>query len=493
MADQTGITKQHAQHVAMLPVWERIRDAVAGEDAIKAKGAMYLPELGGQAERVTGSAAEDYDNYKARAVWYGATGRTVTGLLGAVFRKPPDIQNVPPALQPRLDNVDLVGTPLTTFLRNATTEVLTVGRYGILVDALAGAGAPTPSLIGWKAEQIRNWRVVIRKGLPVLDQVILLEDIQVPNPDGFGAQASNQYRIHELDEDGLYRVRVYPLDASGQPTADPKVYEPRMRAKRLDFVPFVFLGALNLEPAVGKSPILDLVDMNIKHYLNSADLEWGRHFTALPTPWVITSIEKGTWPLGPTCVWELPLGSEVGMLEFTGTGLASLERAMEEKEKKMAMLGARLLEEQKRAAEAAETQRLRQAGESATLASTVNNVSEGTTKALGWFVTWAGGKGEDVVAQLNKDFVDVRLSAADAEKFMHVWQAGGMSQDSYLHLLKGGEVLPPERTVEEEIELIEQEAVAQDVAALERGKEGKGKGEGAGDEEPEDEDDNDDE
>ena len=65
-----------------------MRDAVAGEDVVKARGETYLPRLTGQ---------EAYRGYVLRALFFGATGRTLQGLLGAVMRKDPVVTLPAPA------------------------------------------------------------------------------------------------------------------------------------------------------------------------------------------------------------------------------------------------------------------------------------------------------------------------------------------------------------------------------------------------------------
>jgi hypothetical protein len=162
--------------------------------------------------------------------------------------------------------------------------------------------------------------------------------------------------------------------------------------------------------------------------------------------------------MGPTEVWKLRKGDSVGMLEFSGNGLARLEAALAEKETKMALLGARLLEEQKRAAETAETARLRQAGESATLASISRIASMGIQQVLRWWVEWAGGDSNPVTFELNRDFVEGGMTPQDAVALMTLWQQGGISQETFLWLLQQGELLPPKKTVEDELaDLLKQE------------------------------------
>ena len=62
----------HPDYDATLPGWQRARNVIAGEDAVKAAGEEYLPRL---------TAQSDYEcnAYRARASFYNATFRTADG------------------------------------------------------------------------------------------------------------------------------------------------------------------------------------------------------------------------------------------------------------------------------------------------------------------------------------------------------------------------------------------------------------------------------
>jgi hypothetical protein len=69
----------HPDYNTKLPEWLRARDVLAGEDAVKAAGEKYLPRLELQSD-------EEYLTYRTRASFFGATARTLEGLLELVFR-----------------------------------------------------------------------------------------------------------------------------------------------------------------------------------------------------------------------------------------------------------------------------------------------------------------------------------------------------------------------------------------------------------------------
>lgn len=63
------VDSKHPLWLANQPRWERCRTALQGQDAVHAAGEKYLPKLAGQDKA-------EYDAYKGRAMFYGATART---------------------------------------------------------------------------------------------------------------------------------------------------------------------------------------------------------------------------------------------------------------------------------------------------------------------------------------------------------------------------------------------------------------------------------
>jgi hypothetical protein len=103
------VTDNHANYDENCGFWGRCRDVVNGTDAVKAAKESYLPKLGGQDD-------DGYDSYRERAPFYGASDRTIQGLVGSVFRKPPKIL-APSAIEEHLDDVTLMGESLAQFSR----------------------------------------------------------------------------------------------------------------------------------------------------------------------------------------------------------------------------------------------------------------------------------------------------------------------------------------------------------------------------------------
>lgn len=242
---------------------------------------------------------------------------------------------------------------------------------------------------------------------------------------------------------------------------------PQRRGQPLEAIPFVFHGPTHSRAQVEKPPISDLVAANLDHYRLKVDFKHGMHFTALPTAWV-SGFDKGAeLRIGATTAWvtETP-GASAGFLEFKGEGLGTFEKALDRSERLMTVLGSRLLETQKRVSESAEALALRQAGESSIIGCLAVAVTASLNDVLRWVYWWHSTEAlpEDVSPEhlryeLNTDFEAAPLGANELTALVAAWQQGAISRDTLLHNLRAGELLPPVRTNEQEVELIGKEPV----------------------------------
>jgi hypothetical protein len=442
------VDTKHDEYLDSLPKWTRCRDAVSGTDAVKGAGKVYLPPLSGQ-------SPEEYRAYVDRAMWYGATERTVDGLMGAVFRRGAVI-DVPEVMQEDIKDITKSGIPLESFSKKLMVEVLTTGRYGVLIDAPEMLEANQgPHWCGYPAESIINWRTEPINGFQILTLVVLTECVN-KSEDGFKVDKIEQIRVLQLDG-GIYRQSIWQFEEETKKWKLIQLMVPTIRGVYLNYIPFLFFSPKSLTSCQENPPILSLVDINFSHYRSSADLEHGRHFCGLPTPWVAGFPATTTLKVGSSTAWVTDrTDARAGMLEFTGQGLGALERALEDKEALMAVLGARLLEEKSRNVEAPDSLRIRYYGEQSVLRSITLTVSSGIKKLLEWHLQWRKAVGT-VTFSLNTDFVDTRLSSADLIALVSAWQSGAISYETMFYNMKQGELTPPGVEAETEKQLIQEQ------------------------------------
>jgi hypothetical protein len=438
------------QYTANQSVWQRCRDCFQGSDAVKAQKSLYLPPLGSHIRK-----PEKYLEYVTRAMFFNATRRTIQGLAGAIFQKAP-VATVPEGFDEFLKDVTLTGVPADVFMFNVSREVLTTGRYAVLVDITPEG---RPYWCGYRAEDVVSWYEAVKAGDRYLAQVVVRTRTETPvDGDPFKFELVEAYRVLSV-VDGKYQAQTWTKEGKAWVAGD-AVYATR-RGEALTQIPIVFFGPTAITPDVEPPPMLDLVDVNLSHYRTMADLEHGRHLVALPTPWIAGTLGKGgTLEIGSGVAWQIEKGGQVGMCEFTGAGLASLVTAEQDKRKMMAVLGATLLEEQPRTVETLGGMSMRHAGEQASLRSVTQVLEEGATQLTQWSVYWAGSDApeEEVKYELNKDFFQTKMTSEEFKAQVLALQAGTISYATFYANVAAGGHTRPGVTAEEEQEQIAMEA-----------------------------------
>ena len=432
-----------------LDKWTRIRDVLDGVDAVKTKGVAYLPKPNGHTDT-------DYLSYVMRAEFYPASTRTVDGLLGAIFRKEPRIE-VPAGSDDLLAKMTTKGTDFVTFSKKIVREVLSLGRYGVLVDVTKEEGGK-PFAAEYSAESILNWQIVFRNRQPVLNMVVLLEQAEEPMAeDPYKTEMVERYRVLSLgipEDSGLtapiYVQTLFEKQSSGGKETIVKIDQtiPTRRGKPLDRIPFQFFGPLELTPRVEKSPILDLVDTNLSHYRTSAELEEGAYFTGLPM-YVVSGLISNSgkdgnaeFAVGSRNALILNENGSADVLTVSGDGMGLLRSLMEDKEQRMAVLGARILEDQKAGVEAAATVSMRHRGENSLLGSIADTTSRGLIEVLETMIWWSGVEKPEVEVELNKDFTSLQLTGAELVQLTTAFQTGSIGPEVFFKALKDGERTP---------------------------------------------------
>lgn len=469
-----SVKYQHRDYIKMIDQWERCEDVCDGQSKIHSQGTKYL-------DRLTGQSQAEYLSYLHRTPFYNATWRTLVGLQGMLFRKPPKVE-VPPPIATMLEDVTLAGDSLHMLALEVAEECLKLGRVGLFVDypvvpenttaADAMLKNYRPSIRTYCAESIINWKTATINNKTILSMVVLKECIEEVK-DEFESVEKEQYRVLDMVEKPVngvlkhcYRVRVFQIEITNGVEKDVLIGEetwPKINGAYLDTIPFQFISVDNVNWEVDEPPLIDLVDMNISHYKTTADYEHGCHFTGLPTP-VISGYapqldnegEQTSFSIGSTTAWVFPRpDAKASYLEFTGQGLQALRDNLAMKEARMAVLGARMLEVQVRGVESANTAAIHRSGEQSMLASVAQSISIGIQKALVVFCKFAGVTDKDSIKfELNRDFFPVPMDALTITALIAGWQNAAYSYDTLFNKLKDGDIIGRDSTVERELALI---------------------------------------
>ena len=455
-----NITTKHKSVLDMSERWEMARAAAEGEHAVHEKGEVFLPRL----------QDEDDQAYRARLIatpFFNASWRTISGLRGMMFRKSPIIE-VPLAMDELLTNIDLAGTSFSTILQRIAEETLTVGRIGLLVDyppvpegttrADFAAVNARPFIKLYKAESVYNWREETINGVKRLTRVQLEEEAEVQDPaKEFKTTEEKRYRVLDLNN-GKYRQRLFKTEGEKEIQIGGDIY-PKMNGALMDFIPFFVAGTDDIGMDMDAPPLIDLITTNFHHYQQATAYERGCFFSGLPTMFIsgIDTLDQEGNPveisIGGALANILPRPEARAYFVEVAGEFNALRTNLEDKKREMAVLGARMLEQQKASVESADTIARRQYGEESTLAAIALTLGMAAKKALQWVADWAGIKGE-IKVSLNTDFLPAGMTAQDITSLIGAWQQGAISGEVLFSNLQAGEIIPAGITYEEEQERI---------------------------------------
>lgn len=437
-------------HLENEGVWKLCRAAVAGGDAVRAVGAEIVPNIAGMSEA-------EFSGYLLRATYLNAVQRTLDALVGLVMMKPAQSE-IPPALQAFADHIDGRGGRLEDFARYALAEVLTVGGglavvdhperpEGVITAAQEQALGLRPMVSWYPIESVLEYRTGIVNGFVEVTWLKLAETYE-EFEDEWTSETKEQIRVYCMCE-GRVWVRVFRQSASGQWELYSEAWPVTHSGRGLTYIPAVLFGPIRNAP--DKPPLLDLVDMNIAHFRNSADHEHVLHFTGLPTPYVAgvsPDAMTGGLKLGSSAahVFEDPQ-AKIAFAELQGDSSA-LAAEMAAKEMRMAALGARMLAPEGRQAESGEALAIRRGGENSALAKVADSISRSVVLVLETIAEWEGIAG-DISYSLNVDYLPGVLSSHGIIALMQAWQGGALSSEELFDSLRSGGVIRDDKTYEE--------------------------------------------
>ena len=450
----------HPEYAYWADVWEGFRAVFEGQRAVKNKGVEFLPQMNGQEEN-------EYAEFLERATFYNMTGRTLGGLVGTIFKREPKVENLPKKLEKGVRRITRNGMSLTQFVKQICTETLGVGRYGALVDM--DAKGEKAYFAGYLAENIIDWEVEEIAGEDVLTMVVLREFKQNREGVGYARRTFTEYRLLKLqnvgtDENPVFEYQQHRYLSHNETDADltgtpDEIITPKNRGTTFKRIPFQFFGPYTNLPSAERPPLVDIYDLNISHYRSYAQLEHGRHYTALPVYYAPKSEgEKNaaagpTYTIGPNVVWEVGQGEKPGIIEFNGTGLKTLETACSQKESQISALGGRMAGGGSRAVSESDNQaKIKEMNEQSLLLNVALSVDLGVSELLHIWAEWQDVKPAEaarISIELNTDFLFNELGAREFRAIHAMYRDGIIPADVLYEYLRKAELIPDWMSVEE--------------------------------------------
>lgn len=438
---------RHPDYDRFKRMWIRCRDCVNGTDAIKDKKTTYLPSL-------TGQSSGEYNAYLKRALFVSVADRTLGGLVGIMSEREPEIE-APDEMRHYFEDTDNQGTSFNELFRFIIRESFLMGRVGLLIDfPIDGGKAYT---IPYSAENIINWNT--NPELRNLELLVLQETKFWPSPGSTHLiRRYNEFRLLKIDRNGNYVGEVWRRSTAGGgggALSRRHVITPSIRGNPIDIIPFTFITPDGIRTDLVKPPMVDIVDINLSHYRTSADLEHGRHFTALPVP-VVTGVDsEDPLKVGSETAWILPPHqAKAFYLEFTGQGLQSLEKALKEKSDQMAIFSIRLMDTSSRGSESPDNVRIRHSSDAANMSRLAWTIENALNRHYNMIKILEDIPGPPVKITLNKYFLDPRMPATELRELVKAFIEGAINEETLRFNLTRGDIMQTDtldRTVDKDI------------------------------------------
>lgn len=433
------VNYKHQSYTAYQDKWVKCRDVFAGDEQLKKNSKRYIPMLEGQTD-------EQYKEVINRESFENYAKKTAQGITGLIFAKNPQIE-IGSKIQLIQDNIDLEKSSIIDLAQKTVNEVVEVGRAGLLVDMQVSGFANNklefekmnlrPYIHLYLSENIINWRYETVNNESVLTLLVLQEQYVKNYINEFTPEYDYRYRVYTL-ENGIVKVRLMKEDGT---YLEDEIF-PMMNGSNLDFIPFIPINAQDVSIEPVNPPLLDIANINLSHWYLSVERRNALHYVGYPVT-IATGIdlrhgETLTLGSGTINVFSKP-DADIRFVHLNPEGLASVEKALEEKKQAMLALGARLLAPESASQISENTMQMKTAGSRAVIIQLADTISRGIEKALTIMAMWLNDSG-NIVFKLNTDYNLSEMSPQLLTAINTTYQVGNMTKRDVFNNLKKGEM-----------------------------------------------------
>lgn len=436
--------------------------------------------------------AEQYSFYKAEAELPGLTAQYIKVLVGGMLRKMPDItlpDDVPEGSIDWLKNSFTAhNNSMLSFLDEALSEELQTSRAWVMVDYPSVPNydilsleerkklAPYPVLM--KAESVINWRTGAH---PITGENCLLalvvrcyEQHYRSNP--LHPDYIDTVYVHRLNEQGLYVVDRYEMNSesgenvnfiNGVEQQDYQVAGGTHAANKdnknqwkltntfdnimANDVPLKYIPAVPLNGNIeGEEPVLmPLIDREVSLYNKVSRRNHLLLGAATYTPVVISDMTDDQFEdvvsAGLGSWIKVNAGDDIKALETPSRALRDMEMVIQNTVNEMARLGIRMMAaESGGGRDSGVALEIRNAGQSALLASISTKVSQQMRKIITWMLNWKYGtdyKIDDIHFNLTPDLNPAPIGADWLRLVTEWYQTGLIPRSTFLDIAKANDII----------------------------------------------------
>jgi len=472
-------------------MWQMVRDTIAGESTVKSRKTRYLPMPAAMtidSSRTPINLADSdfgfptgqnqlnqqlilrqfnpnyhsnaaYQAYITRAQFPELPAFILRGLLGLTSNEAPTVQ-LPSSMEYLKQSATTTGLSLNEYYMHALSETLSTGRMASILEIdestnqLVMAPFHAESIINWKTERQNN----SAKKQPTM---VILSEFMDTNPNKINSELEIVYKILTLKDDIYYIKEVSQKEIEKDKTIsslEGKTINPQYQGTPFKKIPIQMFGPVTNSFQIQNSPLAAVASTALQIYMKYADLSNSEFMSCSPTL-VITGVDDEFSPKAVGSTVALILPNEQAKAYYTKTDTSALShvlRHITDLYEQAVYAGAQLLDSSKKAAESAETTRLKQAASGATLSSVVRNVTNGVQAQLREIATMMGENPEEVIFSTITDFSAPALTAQEQQALVSSWMSGAISHPTLLENFRKAGILHDGETADEEIIRIQQ-------------------------------------
>lgn len=461
------VNEQSAAVRGMAGEWAMTEALMGGTAVMRAAAENFLPKW----------SKEEADTYDARlksATLFPAFKRTVGVMAGKPFSKQLTIKDdVPAPIKEILENdVDRHKTNFHSWAADAFNHTLAHGIAGCLVDFPVTNGAlrtvaderaagAKPYLTFIKHNQVLGWKYQLVNGVNILTQIRIMECVEEDEGE-FGTVETPQVRVINsppVGENGvkgpnctwqLWRERIKAN------STEKEWYTYQEGVLTIDEIPYVpFYGDRESEFMCGRSPLIDLAYLNVKHWQSQSDQDTILHVARVPLLVITGADENSSVTIGASTASKLPAEGDMKYVEHTGKAIDSGQKSLDALQEQMIETGAELLVKQpgKRTATESANDAEGNKSELQMIAERFEDSLDQVVYFIGkWMKLDAPGH-----VELFKDFASWSLTDASTALITSWQQAGLITKKTAIQELQRRGQLSADIDPEEELDAVEEE------------------------------------
>lgn len=435
-----GLTYMHPARAMYNSKYVLIRDCLTNN--VKPKKHKYLPDPS-ELDEDPKFKEHRYRYYHERAQWMPATKRTLQALVAQVFTQKPVLRD--DGLDKYfLQSPSVSGDSLNGLANYGLSENVGMGR-GAYVVWCAEGDRPIVDFI--EAESIITWSDLPYGRIDEIGRNI--ESITVrtftttTRADGITVELYATVTQFKLDTQGFAWSRSMRETLLGQSTSFNQWQKLLIKGKPIKHIPVFIQGAERNVLALQSSPLEELAELNISHYISSADYQEHAKLagqvttvlTGLKQDWYDKNI-KGQVAFGARRPIPLGDGAKASLLQAQPNSVS--KEALGTTESMMVAVGARLIEQRQVRRTATEADIEAQSYHSI-LGHIAINTSDAMTLCLRHVALYFGAvsiRESTAIISLNNDFSATSTSAEHRRLLLEEYIAGVRSFDEYRTALR---------------------------------------------------------